>query len=100
MSDERSVDKELAREIVEYCLRNPQAAGDLEDFVRWRLREAQVPYHLNETKKALDWLVAQGLLAADLAGPASIFSLNADRRTEAEQFVLGASRSPSQKEDL
>jgi hypothetical protein len=97
LSDERTIDEELAKDIVEYCLRNPQAAGDYEDFARWRLMEARVHHHLMETKKALEWLVARGLLSQDLAGPASIFSLNPERRADAERFVSREVETPSRK---
>ena len=99
LSDEQTIDKDLARDIVEYCLTNPQAAGDLEDFVRWRLIEARVHYQVMETRKALDWLVARGLLSQELAGPSAIFSLNPERRAEAERFVSRRIETPSRKED-
>ena len=90
MTDEDSVDTNVAREIVHYCLHNPQAAGDLEYFARWRLMEQRVHLQLVETGKALEWLVSQGLLSQTVVGEAPIFMLNAQRRADAERFVKGA----------
>jgi hypothetical protein len=93
-SDEPKVDTQLAREIVRYCVENPNAAGDLEDFVRWRLMDQRVRHQLAEARKAIDWLVARGLLSRSPAGATSIFALNPDRRREAEHFAAGGEAEP------
>jgi len=80
--------REVAREILRYFLRNPQAADNLEGITRWRLLEERVHRQLRETDKALRLLVREGLLdktSADWID--AIYRLNPSNRAAAEHFV-------------
>lgn len=69
-------------------MRNPQAADSLEGVTHWRLLEEQVHRTLQETERALTWLVAQGLLQEiQTSGTDRIFRLNPDRSKDAVQFL-------------
>jgi len=81
----------MAKEVLRYFVHNPHAADSLEGVARWRLLEDAVQRHVDETHQALSWLVAQGFLR-ELSSPGTgpIFSLNAERRNEAERFLSSA----------
>lgn len=79
---------ELAREILSYFLRNPQAADSLEGVTRWRLLEERVHRELEDTDLALGWLVEHGFLvkiSSQWSGP--VYRLNETNRGDAEQFL-------------
>lgn len=80
--------EEIARDILNYFLRNPQAADDLEGLARWRLLRETIHRSIEETDHAVEWLVAQGFLVK-LSAPGSkaIFSLNFQNLGQAESFV-------------
>jgi hypothetical protein len=90
------VEPEMAKEVLRYFVRHPQAADSLEGVARWRLLEESVQRYVEGTHQALNWLVAQGFLrkvSSPGAGP--IFSLNPDRAAEAEHFLsLAPDRRP------
>ena len=78
----------MAKEVLRYFVHNPQAADSLEGVARWRLLEETVQRHVEATHQALNWLVAQGFLRQVTSpGTGPIFSLNAERRGEAERFL-------------
>jgi hypothetical protein len=81
--------EELAREIIQYFLRNRFAADDLEGIVRWRLRTERIDENVEATLRALELLVAKGFLQtptpSTAAGP--VFSLNPQKVDEAERFL-------------
>jgi hypothetical protein len=84
-----SVTEVLAREILRYFVRHPDAVADLEDIVRWRLLEQWVQRNVEETRPALDWLVSAGWLTVRATtGLQPLFMLNPDRRREAERIAL------------
>ena len=87
-----------AKDILTYFLRNPQAADSVEGVARWRLLGGRIHHSLEETKKALGWLVAKGLLLEiSTAGSGPIIRLNVEKRAEAERFVGGmAQQGPDQ----
>jgi|SRR3984885_6581203 hypothetical protein len=78
----------LAKEILSYFLRNPQAADSLEGVTRWRLLEERVHRELENTDRALGWLVTHGYLVR-LSSPwtGSVYRLNEENRPEAERFM-------------
>jgi len=77
-----------AREILDYFLRNPQAADSLEGVARWRLLEGTIQRGVEEISQALGWLVAQGFLTEEpVTGSGPLFSLNHERTPEAERFA-------------
>jgi hypothetical protein len=79
---------ELAKEILSYFLRNPQAADSLEGVTRWRLLEERVHRELEDTDVALGWLVHHGFLVkASSLWTEAVYRLNESNRGDAEQFV-------------
>lgn len=82
------IQPEIAKEILDYFLRNANAADDLEGIVRFRLLEQAIFRCVTEVSEALEWLVATGLLKKAAASSSrTLFSLNESMRGEAEQFV-------------
>jgi hypothetical protein len=78
----------LAKDLLGYYVRHPQAADTAEGLVRWRLLEEWVERTLRETEDALNWLVAQGYLQQrTVAGRPPLFVLNSERQSEAEAFL-------------
>ncbi|HUY13343.1 MAG TPA: hypothetical protein VMX16_06900 [Terriglobia bacterium] len=81
--------EEIARDILNYFLRNPQAADDLEGLARWRLLREAIHRTIEETDRALEWLVEKGFLVKlSPPGSGAIFSLNFQNLGRAESFVL------------
>ena len=69
-------------------MRNPQSADSLEGVARWRLLEEKIHHTLIETQSALENLVAEEYLrVVSVPGSELIYTLNTDKRKEAEQFV-------------
>jgi hypothetical protein len=82
----------MAIGIMKYFLRNPKAADDLHGIACYRLPSQVIYQHVADVSDALDWLVSLGWLnKIKSASSSPIFSLNASRRSEAEQFVAGRS---------
>jgi uncharacterized membrane protein YidH (DUF202 family) len=82
------VQPEMAKEVLRYFVHNPHAADSLEGVARWRLLEEAVRRHVEGTQLALTWLVAQGFLReVSSPGIGPIFSLNPEKRGEAERFL-------------
>jgi hypothetical protein len=85
---------ELAKEILSYFLRNPQAADSLEGVTRWRLLEERVHRQLADTDQALGWLVRHGyLLRVSSEWTEVVYQLNEKNRTEAERFMSKPKRA-------
>jgi hypothetical protein len=77
-------------ETLDYFLRHPQAADSLEGMARWRLLYDQVERGIEEIDQALQWLVAQGLLAETTApGKPPIFSLAPSAIPAAHRLLAG-----------
>jgi hypothetical protein len=90
---------QLVREILSYFLRNPHAADTLEGIARWRLLEEAVHQSVEETNKALSWLVLKGFLhEMPVAGRNHVFRLNPERRPSAEAW-LAQSKLPREGSD-
>lgn len=80
--------EEIAREILSYFLRHPDAADSFDGIARWRLLEDIVRRSVTATEEGLKWLIEQGYLEqGPVPGGKPIFSLNPRKRKEAEQFV-------------
>lgn len=89
-SQTKQNEERLAREILSYFLRHPQSADDLEGVARWRLLDETIYRALEETSRALDWLVCEGYLEkASVRGSDQIYSVNPRKREEAEDFLRG-----------
>ena len=85
--------EDIARDVLDYFLRNPQAADDLEGVARWRLLSQMVQRDVEDTSRALDWLVQQGYLdKIARTGSGVIFHLRGERRAAAEAFLAHAER--------
>jgi hypothetical protein len=79
---------ETAREILDHLRRHPGAADSLEGLARWRLVEATVWRTLDETERALHWLVARGWVR-EIARPhaAALFTLDEAHRDDVARFL-------------
>ena len=76
------------KQILNYFVRNRNAADSLEGVARWRLLEEQVQRSLQQTDTALKWLVAKRYLEViKPAGSVPLFRLDPDRRAEALKFL-------------
>ena len=79
---------DITREILGYLLRHPDAADSLEGLARWRLVEMTVRHTLDETERAVHWLVDRGWVR-EVARPhgATLFTLDEARRDEAARYM-------------
>jgi hypothetical protein len=90
-------DETVVREVLNYFIRNPQAVDSLEGIARWRLLHEVATRKVEETRKALEWLVRQKYLSKTMvAGGDPVFSLNPDNIDKAKAF-LSASDSLGRK---
>lgn len=81
-------EEHLAKDILEYFLRNPQSADSLEGVAHWRLLEQDINRTLVGSQAALEFLVHEGFLReTPVPGAEPVYALNPDMRAEAEQFV-------------
>jgi len=86
------------KEVLNYFLRNPQAADSLEGIARWRLLDEVVRRKVDETQRALAWLVQRNfLIVTTVAGADPIFRLNPNLVAEAETF-LACGKFPGEEE--
>jgi hypothetical protein len=53
---------DIARQILGYVTRHPDAQDTLEGILKWWLMEQQIIYHKNVVQSAVDQLVQDGLL--------------------------------------
>jgi hypothetical protein len=91
--------EEIAREILSYFLRNPDAADSFDGIARWRLLEDIVRRSVTATEEGLKWLIEQGYLKQEpVPGGKPIFSLNAAKRKDAEHFVTGHGDAKDKKQ--
>ncbi len=82
------VDFNVAREILRFYLRNPQAADAVEGLARWRLLDERIYSTLEEVTRAVSWLVSQGLLVKEpILSSKPVFRFNESERTRSESFV-------------
>ncbi len=89
--------EDIAKDILEYFLRNPQAADDLEGVARWRLMSQTIHRDVEETSQALDYLVQKGLLTRVSRPGSAFFRMQAEQRAEAKAF-LAADEGKAQAE--
>ncbi|MGA2275960.1 MAG: hypothetical protein ABSG00_00025 [Terracidiphilus sp.] len=88
MADENPANKPVAKEILSYFLRNPEAADSLTELARWRLMEERVRRSVESTEAALNWLIDEGYVQREARlGTESLFRLNPDRRQDAESLL-------------
>jgi hypothetical protein len=87
----KAVNMGVAKEILRYFLRNPDAVDSLTEIARWRLMEETVRRTVEETYDSLTWLIDQGYLSEELrVGTESLFQLNRAREEDATRFVRSA----------
>src|SRR5262245_37404931 len=80
---------ELAWDIMDYVLRNPEAVDDLRGIVRWRLLDQIIMREMENASKALEWLVEQDyLVRTDSPAAGELYQLNRPKETEARAFLV------------
>lgn len=72
-----AIDLDVAKHILRYFYRNPQAADTVEGVARWRLLDERIQNNLETVMQAMAWLVSEDLLVKE-SRPASstVFRLN------------------------
>lgn len=80
--------RSVAKQIIRYFLRNPEAADTLDGIARWRLLDEQIYQSVQMTEAALNFLVAMGLLEAERSASAgTIYHIDKSRWEEAKRFA-------------
>ncbi len=88
MADGKAPNVPVAKEILGYFLRNPEAADSLTEIARWRLMQETVRRSVEGTQAALNWLISEGYVREEpRVGTESLFQLNPARRKDAESFL-------------
>jgi len=87
LAPDEPADVAAVKQVLSYFVLHPLAADDLEGIARWRLLEEMIISRIDETNRALAWLVAQGFLHVHTNGPGPIFSLNPDNLDDAQAFL-------------
>jgi hypothetical protein len=94
VADGKDPNVPIAKEILGYFLRNPEAADSLKELSRWRLMQETVRRSVENTQEALNWLIAEGYLREETrVGTENLYVLNPSRRAEAESFLEERSQS-------
>jgi hypothetical protein len=80
--------EQIAKEILNYFLRNPAAADTFEGIVRWRITEEIARRTVASTEDAVQWLIAEGFLCEEkIAGGRTLLKLDAKKKKDAELLV-------------
>jgi hypothetical protein len=88
----------VARQILSYFLRNPEAVDSLEGIARWRLLEQTIYNSVAETDRGLKWLVQHDYLTeVAVRGTEHVFQLNPDKHEEAKLFLKASPQSGTRK---
>lgn len=93
----RPMVEDIAKDILEYFLHNPQAADDLEGVARWRLMSRTIHRDVEETSQALDYLVRRGLLTRVSMPGSAFFRLQAEQRAGAQAFLAAGGENPKRE---
>jgi hypothetical protein len=100
LADDPQPDETVVKEVLNYFLRNAQAADSLEGIARWRLLDEVVRRKVEETRWALEWLVQRKFLRkTKVAGGEPVFSLNQKKIPEAKSFLAAADLVTREKKD-
>src|SRR5215467_8912306 len=88
-------EEEIARLIVRYLSRHPEAKDTREGIATWWLRQQQIEYAIQAVHRALDVLLRRGLIL-EHRGPdlRSYFSINSERLDDVAQFLGEPKPSP------
>jgi len=78
-----------ARDILRHYVEHPGSADSLEGIAEWLLLEEVVQRRVEETRQALQWLVAQGLLRRTTGAVSTppLYRLNEDKLGDAERLL-------------
>lgn len=88
MSKDPKDDLEVARDVLRYFVRNPEAADTIEGVARWRLLDEKIHSTLQEVTRAMAWLAAQGLLMEDrLPASRTVFRLNKEAMQRIQRLL-------------
>ena len=88
MAKGKAVNVAVAKDILRYFLRNPEAVDSMSEIARWRLMQEMVQRSVEETREALTWLMEKGYLHEETrVGTESLFQLNRAQLEEAAAFV-------------
>lgn len=88
VADSKASNVRTAQEILSYFLHHPEAADSLTELSRWRLMEERVRLSVENTREALNWLIAEGYVREEMRlGTESLYQFNSARREDAELFV-------------
>jgi hypothetical protein len=80
--------RRIAREVLSFFVRHPQAVDTLEGIARWRLLDELARRTVDETAWAVKSLVAQGFLVESLPSASPpVYRLNETKIVEAKKFV-------------
>jgi hypothetical protein len=87
----RKPELDLAKQVLAYFVRNPDAADSAEGIAQWRIMDEKIRFTVQETFAVLRWLVTEGYLdEISTRGAGTIFRLNTDRIGEARELVAGS----------
>jgi len=88
LSKDPESDLDVARDVLRYFVRNPEAADTVEGVARWRLLDEKIYRDLEQVTRAMAWLVAQGLLVEDhLPFSRTAFRLNKTTQKRIERLL-------------
>jgi len=89
VSDAESDPPVRAREILRHYVEHPGSVDSLEGIAEWLLLEEVVQRRVEETRQALQWLVAHGLLRRTTGAVSTppLYRLNADKLSDAERLL-------------
>ncbi len=78
-----------AREILRHYVEHPGSADSLEGIAEWLLLEELVQRRVEETRQALQWLVAHGLLRRTTGAVSTppLYRLNDDKLADAARLL-------------
>jgi hypothetical protein len=82
----------LAKEVLSYFVRYPDATDDLEGVAHWRLVQEAIHRGIDDTREALEWLVSAGFLRQHSTTKGPLFSLNTENCEKAESFLASLER--------
>jgi hypothetical protein len=88
VANRKAANVPVAKDILRYFLRNPEAVDSMTEIARWRLMQEAVRRSVEDTQAALNWLIEEGYMREETrAGTERLFLLNPERRADAESFV-------------
>ncbi len=78
----------VAKQVMSYFLKHPNAADSLEGVARWRLLQERIDRTVAETHVAIQWLVDRDFLEEIRSRSSeTVFVLNRAHLSQAQEFV-------------